>query len=206
MREDSGVSSTRGQAERAAKGDRTSLTRLYERLAPALYAWAAIRIHPRHRGRLDPLDVVQDTWWRALNSFSSFDPERGSFRAWIFRIATNVLTDGYRRLAVRGQIPSVDRVCRETEPASEAVAQLTSISQAVARDDDVARIISAVEALDADERTLLACRGLEGLGSADTALVLGIGAGACEKRWQRLRAQLRESPIWRSFLAMLDED
>ncbi|MEZ6195857.1 MAG: sigma-70 family RNA polymerase sigma factor [Planctomycetota bacterium] len=206
MSEDSGASSTSGHARRAGRGEGESLTRLYERLAPALYAWASIRIHPRHRGRLDPYDVVQDTWWRALNAFSSFDPERGSFRAWLFRIATNVLTDGYRRLAVRGQIPSVDREHREQALPSEAAAEMTSISQAAARSDDVARIIAAVQALDPEDRTLLACCGLEGLSATDAAPALGIKPEACGKRWQRLRAELRQSPLWRSFLAILDED
>ena len=83
--------SSSADVERAQKGDREGFADLYERLAPSLYAWAAIRIHPRHRGRLDPADIVQDVWWRAMDRFSRFDPAQGSFRGWLFTIATNAL-------------------------------------------------------------------------------------------------------------------
>ncbi len=193
-------SPTDAQGERARRGDREAFAGLYERLAPALYAWAAMRIHPRHRGRLDPADVVQDVWWRALDRFASFEPSSGSFRAWIFRIATNALTDGFRRLNVRGQIPGPKHRAAQQSLPEDLVARATSISRQVARQDDVRSLIEAAGSLEPEDRSLVALCGLEGVPAADAAPVLGISKAAATKRWQRLRARLRESPVWRSLL------
>lgn len=166
---------------------------LYERLAPSLYAWAALRIHPSYRAHLDPEDIVQDVWWRAMDAYGRFDPAKGSFRTWIFRIATNALTDGYRRLATRGRIPTALERARAQVLPNELIAQGTSISHKAAREEDITRLLAALEKLDRDERTLFAHCALEGLSAEDVAPLLGIGAEAAAKRWQRLRAQLRNA-------------
>src|SRR5947207_15106904 len=77
---------------------------LYERISPGLYTWASLRILPSIRSQLDPEDVVQEVWWRALDSYSTFDSRKGSFRSWIFGIATRVLLNAFRYLRVRGEM------------------------------------------------------------------------------------------------------
>ncbi|MFT7619463.1 MAG: RNA polymerase sigma factor (sigma-70 family) [Planctomycetota bacterium] len=206
MAKEKSISSTEHHARHAQKGNRQSFALLYDRVAPALYAWAAIRISPRHQGRLEPSDIVQDTWWRTLDAFDQFDPAKGSFRAWMFRIATNVLTDHYRRMNVRGQLATTHKTGQQQSLPDDVLAQLTSISQAAARNDDAAHIIAAVSALEKDDQDLVTYCGLEGLTTVEAAPVLGITPKACEKRWQRLRSRLRESPKWQSFLSITTDD
>lgn len=179
--------------------DLSAFSRLYESLAPSLFAWASLRIHPQYRARLDPEDVVQDVWWRAMDAAAQFDPAKGSFRAWVFRIATNVLTDGYRRLAARGRPADGSGAVREVSLPAEIVAHGTSISKGAARSEAVGRLLEMLANLDRDERTLFAHCALEGLSPQDAAPLLGIGADAAAKRWQRLRDRLRQSPHVRSF-------
>src|SRR6187551_1373845 len=66
---------------------------LYIEVAPALYAWAELRIRPEMRRNVDPQDVVQEVWLRAVKKHASFDPAVMHFRAWILAIAKNVLLE-----------------------------------------------------------------------------------------------------------------
>lgn len=183
-------------ADRARGGDETSLVRLYERLAPALHAWARLRLG-RAGNEFEADDLVQEVWVRALKAFPGFEIRRsGSFRAWIFTIAANAYVESMRR---RGRTPSAMAVAGGTEVPAE----VTSITQALKRRETLARLIDRVRGLGAEDRRLFIHRGLEGMTATEVATTLGITAEAAHKRWQRLKDQLAEDPAWRE---LVDED
>jgi len=70
---------------------------------------------------------------------------------------------------------------------------VTSISSRLGRDEAVQRFLAYVEELDPEERRLLLYCGLEGYSSREAAERLGILPDTALKRWQSLRARLRES-------------
>ena len=190
--DDHSPGTTQQHAVNAASGDRTSFAGLYERLAPALHAWAALRISPSHRGRLDPEDVVQEVWWRAMDRFASFDPEKGAFRAWIFQIANRVLLNGFRSLYVRGHMQ--DGAGPRSAPVpDELAAQATSISEKAARNERTVQLLREVEQLDAEDRTLFSYCAIEGMTAGRAAMLLGVSEAAAAKRWHRLREKLRDA-------------
>jgi RNA polymerase sigma-70 factor (ECF subfamily) len=86
-----------GQArliERAGRGDTTAFRALHARYYQRLYAYAHLRLGDREDAR----DAVQDVFlvvWRRLGSFQYHHD--GSFPAWLFRIAANVVADRLRR-------------------------------------------------------------------------------------------------------------
>ena len=58
------------QLVRDAKGgDSSSFGALYEKIAPALFTWADIRIRREFRQHVSPEDVVQEVWCRAWKIF-----------------------------------------------------------------------------------------------------------------------------------------
>ena len=89
----------------AKRGDTGSFGALYEKIAPALYTWADLRIRREFRQHVSPEDVVQEVWCRAWKIFEKFDPDNGSFRYWIFRVAKNVLYEALRILKDPGSSP-----------------------------------------------------------------------------------------------------
>ena len=174
---------------REARHGSAPLGPLYARLAPALYAWASLRIPPTIRDRLDPEDVVQEVWWRAIDTFDTYDEQKGAFRPWVFGIATHVLLNAIRRVRRR----SYARADLPTSWTPDAVADDgTRISQRVARDEDVARLLALVQDLPTPDRQIFTHRGLEGLTAAQTAHLLNLTEAAVAKRWQRLRAHLQD--------------
>lgn len=188
---------TRDLVRAARDGDEATFAALYERLAPSLYGWAVLRIPDELAGWVEPDDLLQDVWVRALGAFARYDPERGPFRPWLFGVAKHVLLDALRRHRVRvrpSQEPARDEGGEGGSRArlSQVPGEGTAISRRIARREDVATFLAEVAALAEPDRDLLVHHGLEGLTLEQTGRRLGIGRDAAHKRWQRLRRRLRE--------------
>ena len=191
--------STNADVQAARGGSPEAFARLYERLAPAVAAWANVRTRGAVRDRVDPDDLTQEIWWNALQSFGRFDPARGNFRGWLFGVAANT----FRNLARRSpgqRAASVGEDSRYVELPSELQAQLTSITADVRRRDRVSDLVSVVNALDDDDRRLFTHCGLEGAMLKEVAPILGITENAAKKRWSRLRQKLEKHPLIEEFI------
>jgi RNA polymerase sigma-70 factor, ECF subfamily len=177
---------THAFAGRARGGDRAAFADLYERVAPALRAWVRLRTTPAFRARLDPEEVLQETWTRALRRLPELDGGT-PFRPWIFRVARYVLIELSRGLP-RGLPDSGsggDLLAARPDPASGAATH-------VARQDALVTFLDRAEALDERDRELVVLRGLEGRSFDEIAERLGVAPGTLGKRWQRLRGRLIE--------------
>lgn len=134
------------------------------------------------------------------------DPEveqdRIPFRFWIFRIAKNVLLEA----GWPAQRPDRKRsFAGSDEGGAEALDQvadsITGVSRRIARDEGIAHFRSVVQQLPEDDRKLVLHCGLEGLALREVSERLGISEDAATKRWQRLRARLREGDLPEYLLA-----
>jgi RNA polymerase sigma factor (sigma-70 family) len=189
---------------RAAKeGGSESFGVLYERIAPALYTWADIRIRPTVRAWIDPGDLVQEVWCRALRSFDQFDAETGSFRYWIFRVAKNVLLEAIRKTSspgFRAQNPGTTTRLLLLNQVPDVV---TGVSLRLSRQEELGRFRDWVKELERTDRELLLHHGIEGLSHAEVAERLELGTEAVAKRWQRLRERLEQQAVPQEVLAVL---
>lgn len=78
-------------AKRMAGGDDNAFAELYERYFQKIYAFVVRRVTDQRTAE----DLVSDIFMKAFAKKDSFVP-RPSFSAWIYRIATNRITDYYR--------------------------------------------------------------------------------------------------------------
>lgn len=180
-----GPLSSRELVNRARADAASNFTALYTRMAPALFAWARLRILPELRKEVDPEDLVQEVCFRAYEKFATFQPDRAVFRAWLFGIANNVLRESLRRLRRRPDQKEVSP--RVTSPEIEQVPDsVTSVSRRIARDEAIRSLIDDIEKFSEEDRRLLLLRGIEGLKHAQVAELLGLSLEAVEKRWQRV--------------------
>jgi RNA polymerase sigma factor (sigma-70 family) len=194
---------TQRLARAAARGEGDPLTVLYERLAPALYTWADFRIRPSLRTWIEPADLVQEVWCRALLIFERYDAERVSFRYWIFRVAKIVLLEATRKVgaAEGGALPAGSTARqRVLDDVPDAVA---GVSRRLARSEAMANFSGWIEALEGEDRELLLHHGLEGMPHAQVGVRLGLSEEAVGKRWQRLRTRLEDQALPRELLAAL---
>ena len=190
-------------ARRAKSGELARFGELYERVAPAVYGWASLRIRAGVRGRLEPDDIVAETWCRALRKVDEYDPARAPFRTWIFGLAKNVLLEALRALQ------SPERASGAGDTRAFALEdhpdEVTSFTKRVARRDGLAHFLERVQELGEEEKNLVVHCGLEGLTSAEVALRMNLSPEAVKKRWQRLRAELIARDLPRDLLVEAEQ-
>ena len=178
--------STEGLAGQMAAGDAEVLGKLYERVAPAVFGWAMLRIPAKLRARIDPEDLLHEVFYRLLIRSDEFDPARGDFRAWTFGFARRVLHEALRSCA-REEAGGVREPWTDFARIPD---QATSLTGRLVRDEVLLAFGARVDGLAGDERRLLLLRGLEGMEHEEVARELGISTTAAAKRWQRLREDL----------------
>lgn len=188
---------TAGMVGGMQRGVLAEFDALYERAAPALYAWTNIRLARIGRADLDADDVLQETWLRAFDGFQRFRPERSSFRGWILGVAKRVLLEELRR---RRPLRTAPQPSRSTvEWFDHCRASVTSISSRLARDEALRQFLARVEKLDPVDGMILLHCGFEEYSNAEAATRLGLSPEAVKKRWQRLRSRLAENALGRQF-------
>ena len=120
-------SSDEALASQVAKGNSAALEALYDRHSAAVLGLTLKILGDR----LAAEDVLQETFWRVWKSADTFQPQRGSFTSWLFRIARNLAIDIYRRRNVRPQVmpegdDSASILDRTADPVMDVVAQAQS--------------------------------------------------------------------------------
>ena len=162
-----------GLLARAREGDEEAFGALFESCAPRVLAYIRLRLSPELAGRLEPVDVLQETALEAFRSIHDFETrESGSLSGWLCRIAENRLRDlagfhgAQKRRAPRADRPLsrlLERACRSaTGPLSAA-----------AREEGRERVAGALERLEPAERDALLLRYFQGAGTGEIATQLG---------------------------------
>jgi RNA polymerase sigma factor (sigma-70 family) len=163
-------------------------------LSPALFGWAFLRLKGFPKTRIEPEDIVQETWLRALSSLTA-DPallaQPEGFRAWLFGIAQNVLLEELRR----GR--------NAPRPSSEGsiswlgleIDTVTSICTGLARHETVERFLEFADQLDDLDGQLLVRCAFEGVSASDVGRRVGVEPATAIKRWQRLREELQATRL-----------
>jgi RNA polymerase sigma factor (sigma-70 family) len=201
-RDDEASGRTAFLARAAQRGDFSVFEELYARTAPALYAWAVLRAP----ADVDAGDILGEVWLRAMERLHTHDGENHEFRAWIFGIAKHVLLQVLRARGNQRTSARFDRSAgwMSTNGLEQLPESVTSISQRLAREDTVLRFVEYAQRLDAADRDLLVHCGVEGGTCSEAATRMGLSNEAATKRWQRLRAELRDTGWVRSLLLVIE--
>jgi len=176
-------------ARLARSGDRKALAQLYERYRGRLFGYLVRLAGDRQIAE----DVFQEVWIKVLQAIDRFEPAAGSFRTWLFRIASNASVDRMRRDAVRSG-PALDaRVDRTGERRIDGVPSDLPGPERVGEGRAFARDLSrALERLPEAQRTAVLLRHQQGLSYAELAALLHIPEGTAKTTVHRGVKVLRE--------------
>jgi RNA polymerase sigma-70 factor, ECF subfamily len=152
----------------------------------------------------DSEDLVQETFARAWRARARFRREgRWSFRAWLYRIATNACLDHLARRAPRllpADVASAADPAADVPPVASDVPWLDPYPDrlvgpheaAVARETLEIAFVAAIQHLPARQRATLILRDAAGFSARETAGLLGTSVPAVNSVLQRARERLRD--------------
>ena len=152
----------------------------------------------------DAEDLVQETFARAWRARKGFRREgRWSFRAWLYRIATNACLDHLARRSPRllpTDIASAADPEAEPPPVASDVAWLDPYPDRLvdpydavaARETLEIAFVAAIQHLPPRQRAALILRDAAGFSARETATLLGTSVPAVNSALQRARDRLRD--------------
>ncbi len=197
--------SERALVEAAKGGDETAFRELIEPLARELGAYAY-----RMLGAFqDAEDALQETRIKAWRYLSTYEPH-ASFRAWVYRIATNTCLDmlrkEQRRVLPQDVGPSVEPGPPATEmrsdipwlePYPDALLPVGADPEATLRLHESVRLalVRAMQLLPARQRAALVLHDVLDFGVDEIAAMLETTSAAINSALQRARATLDRTPI-----------
>lgn len=191
------TSETSAAVAAAQAGDEAEFGRLAQRYRPELQAHCY-----RMLGSVDESqDLVQETYLRAWRYRTSYQG-RSTFRAWLYRIATNVCLDALSRHA-----PARQQAIGEAAAPAVAVpwlrpypdralemlksGELEPDAAAVSRETLELAFIAALQYLPARQRAALVLRDVLDWSAKDTASALETTVASANSALQRARATLK---------------
>lgn len=131
-------------------------------------------------------DLTADTFVAVITSFGSFDPGRGSTRAWIFGIARRIYA---AHCHVHSQ--QRDKVLRLAGRRELDADQVGELLDRIDAEREGRAVVTGLTALPPLDRAVVELVDIAGLRSKEAASVLGVAPGAARMRLMRARARLR---------------
>lgn len=163
--------------ERAKRYDETALGELYDSYAPRIYAYIYRRVGDVHLAE----DLTGDVFVRVIQAIHSEHFWHTSFKAWLYRIAHNLVADHYRRRPPTSELALDEQlIAAEDDPVSAVTERFSQ-----------RRLRAAIDCLTPDQQQVLVLRFGEGMKAREVAEVMGKNVGAIEALQHRALSALR---------------
>lgn len=163
----------------AAQADAAQFDAVYDRYYAPVFRYLAAKASSQE----EAADLTQAVFLKAFDGLSRYRVGATPFASWLFRIARNTAVDAHRR-----QKPAVSwEVVPDVQPAVG-----DSPEEQLLRMERLTELRSALRALNAEKRELLALRYAGGLTVAETAPLVGKNPDAVKKQLQRTLRELKE--------------
>lgn len=162
-------------AEEAKRLDRHALAELCEHFYPKIYRYVFYRVNSKEEAE----DITGEVFLRMIKSLHK---QRGSFQAWLFRIASNLVIDYYRRRARQPELVTVEE--RHVSSARNSID-----SQDILLQD---RLKQSIPKLSPEQQQVITLKFIEGYNNSEIADILGKSVGAVKGLQFRALAALKK--------------
>lgn len=187
--------------DQARAGSEAARGELLASYAGYLTLLARVQVGRRLQGKVDPADVVQETFLDAHRQIAGFrGTTEAELTAWLRRILAGQIALVMRRyLGTKGRDVNLERdLALQVDQSSQVmdgglVAPTSSPSQRASRREQAVLLADALAKLTADYREVIVLRHLEGLPFAEVAGRMGRSEDSVQKLWVRALASLRRA-------------
>jgi len=150
-----------------SRGDPSAMDQLVARYRQSLFSW----LLGMTGNRADAEDIFQDVWFRVIRNAERFTDV--SFKAWMWKIARNLLIDFRRRRKPDISLDAVDE--EDDQPlVDQLAAKGMGPAAAVENDDMTGRVMRAVATLPEVQREVFLMRVQGDFSFSEIAKTLGI--------------------------------
>jgi len=163
--------------EHARVYDENALGELYEEYAPLIYAYLYRRVQDARLAE----DLTSEVFMRMLQAVQAQQFWHTSFRAWLYRVAHNLIVDHYRKQPPAPMVELDEQlVADQQDPESAVIEQLSRRG-----------LWSAISRLTPEQQEVLALRFGQQLTAREVSEVVGKSVSAVEALQHRALAALR---------------
>jgi RNA polymerase sigma-70 factor (ECF subfamily) len=188
--------------ERAAEGDSRAWERLMNEHRSRLRRMVALRLDRRLQGRVDPSDIIQESFIDAARRLPEYVKNPSiPFFIWLRRLTGQRLLEQHRRhlgaqtrdvsrevSLYQGEFPEATAA----DLAANLLGEFTTPSQAVIRLEQKKRLQEALESLEPIDREILILRHFEQLTNGEASEALNLDKSATSKRYVRAMERLKD--------------
>ena len=162
----------------AQKGDEEAVTLLYETHVDAIFQYIRYRVDSKSTAE----DLTSEVFLRMVRGLAGYRDQGLPFRAWIFRIAANLIIDYYRQRKKGSDIPlSDEHESDETDPFER-----------MAQSEEQQQLQLAIRTLPEAYQDLLLLRFVENLPHTEIAQIMNKSADALRAMQHRALKALAE--------------
>ena len=133
--------------------------------------------------RQDAEDLTQETFVRVYKNFGSVNPQK-NLKGWLYRIATNITYDWFRRKKIRPELFIIDDPDRPFETIDEECSY-----NKIETNKDVQDALAKIKVI---YRSVLLLFYWEGLKYEEIALVLGLPVNTLKTNIMRAKQELKK--------------
>ncbi len=159
------------------QGQLDNFDALYTRHLKGIYAFIFYRTMERYTAE----DLTSQTFLKAFENIGSFNPKKGAFSTWLYRIARNTVFDHFRTLHKHEDIENVWDLPSDDNPFLKASDSL-----------DYEQIHQALKHLSKEKRDLVLMRLWDGLSYKEIADLSGKSEASLKMMFSRTISEVRE--------------
>lgn len=160
---------------KAKKKDRQSVTILYEMYQ---HQWYALCLRYQ-KNEADACDVLQESVIKVFQNIKAYDPDKGEFGGWAYRVVLNENLQ-YLRKAKRHSHDDLEQVFDLQDNRETALERISA-----------QELTALIQQLPTGYRTVFNLYVIEGYGHKEIAKKLGISEGTSKSQLSKSKAMLR---------------